>query len=231
MGLSARSDIAPAPRGDWNSISWGWSLGVAIAVWIAGGVSGGHVNPAVRRVPLCLVVNLSLTETQVTISFAIFRGFSWRKVPFYIAAQVFGAFLAGIVCYFNYDHALTIYEGSPTIRTVPGTAAFLTCYALDYVSNVNAFFDAFIGPFILMVVLFAVTDRTNGGGVRRELVPLVAFATLFVISSGFGYQTLWALNPARDVGLRSSFKVVPELILHTVWSALGHVCCRVWLSR
>ncbi|KZV75256.1 aquaporin [Peniophora sp. CONT] len=184
VGLSARSDIAPAPRGDWNSISWGWSLGVAIAVWVAGGVSGGHVNPA------------------VTISFAVFRRFPWRKVPFYIAAQVFGAFLAGLVCYFNYSHALTIYEGSPTIRTVPGTAAFLTCYALDYVSNTNAFFDAFIGPFILMVVLFAVTDRTNGGGVRRELVPLVAFATLFVISSGFGYQTLWALNPARDFGPR-----------------------------
>ena len=77
-------------------------------------------------------------------------------MPFYIASQVLGAFLAAIVCLFNYSHALTIYEGSPTIRTVPGTAAFITCYALDYVSNVNAFFDACIGPFIMMVAIFAV---------------------------------------------------------------------------
>ena len=154
-------------------------------------------------------------------------------MPFYIASQVLGAFLAAIVCLFNYSHALTIYEGSPTIRTVPGTAAFITCYALDYVSNVNAFFDACIGPFILMVAIFAVTDRTNGGGVRRELVPLVAFAALFVISAGFGYQTLWALNPARDVsftpiGMHLS-RGCPLTSL-TVWTTYSYLPSRVWPS-
>ncbi|VDB95824.1 unnamed protein product [Peniophora sp. CBMAI 1063] len=184
VNLGARSDIAPSPRGDWDSTSWAWGLGLALAIWIAGGVSGGHVNPA------------------VTLSFAIFRRFPWRKVPAYIIAQVLGAFLAGLLCYLNYGYAIAIYEGSPTIHSVPGTASFISCYALDYVANMNAFIDAFIGSLILMMALFAVTDRSNGGGVRRELVPLVAFAAVFVVSSGFGSQTSFVLNPARDFGPR-----------------------------
>lgn len=48
---------------------------------IAGGISGGHLNPA------------------LTIALAIFRGFPWRMVPRYVFAQVLGAFCAAFIVY------------------------------------------------------------------------------------------------------------------------------------
>lgn len=57
-----------SPKGDYLSVSFGWGIAVAMAVYVCGGVSG-HINPA------------------VTLSLALFRGFPWKKVPGYIFAQ------------------------------------------------------------------------------------------------------------------------------------------------
>ena len=48
--------------GDWLLITWGWAFAVAFAVWVAGGVRGAHINPA------------------VTLAFAIRRKCPWAKV-------------------------------------------------------------------------------------------------------------------------------------------------------
>jgi aquaglyceroporin related protein len=62
--LSMKTGVASFPRGvsvaikenydylcalgqSWLSLSFGWAVGVAVGVWIAGGISGGHINPAV----------------------------------------------------------------------------------------------------------------------------------------------------------------------------------------
>ena len=59
---------------------------------------------------------------------ATFRGFPWRKVPGYILAQYFGAWLGAIVVYANYFHAIDLIDGGQ--KTVPGTAAFFGAYAV-----------------------------------------------------------------------------------------------------
>lgn len=66
-------------------MSIGWALGVALGVWVSGGISGGHINPA------------------VTLALATFRGFSWKKVPVSTGAAVvpLGSCLI--------DHLLGIY--------------------------------------------------------------------------------------------------------------------------
>src|ERR1700687_6370297 len=33
--------------GDWLLITWGWAIAVAMAVYVAGGVTGAHITPAV----------------------------------------------------------------------------------------------------------------------------------------------------------------------------------------
>src|ERR1700676_5082061 len=63
-------------NGGYTNITLGWGLGVTMGVYIAGKISGGHLNPA------------------VTIALAAFRGFSWAKVLPYSVAQIAGAFVA-----------------------------------------------------------------------------------------------------------------------------------------
>src|SRR3954449_11154882 len=53
-------------------------LTVMAVILFMGGVSGAHLNPV------------------VSIAFALRRDFPWRRVPMYIAAQLFGAALAAL---------------------------------------------------------------------------------------------------------------------------------------
>jgi len=132
---------------------------------------------------------------------ATFRGFSWKKVPIYILAQIFGAWLGALVVYCNYFHAINLFEGGRGVRTVPGTASLFGAYALPYVPAANAFFDEFIGTFALVFIVFAVTDRYNGSP-PAGLVPLAVFIVAAGITGAYGMQTAFAINPARDLGPR-----------------------------
>src|SRR5579872_2775330 len=73
-GRTAGPTVIFQAAGDWLLITWGWAMAVAFAIWVAGGVSGAHLNPA------------------VTLAFAVRRKFPWQKVAPYAAAQVVGAF-------------------------------------------------------------------------------------------------------------------------------------------
>ena len=68
--------------------------------------------------------------------------------------QLFGAWLGAMLTYANYFHAIDIFEGGKGVRTVPGTAALFSTYALDYLPSAACFFDEFLGTFILVVVVF-----------------------------------------------------------------------------
>lgn len=99
-------------RQDYLSLNFGWAVGTALGVWVSGGISGGHINPA------------------VTIALATFRDFPWRKVPAYIFAQVMGGLCGAGIIYANYIHAIDLVEGGRHIRTVPGTAGLFSTYAV-----------------------------------------------------------------------------------------------------
>lgn len=45
-GVVAQVVLSDNTKGDYQSISWGWGIGVMLGVY-ASGISGGHINPAV----------------------------------------------------------------------------------------------------------------------------------------------------------------------------------------
>ncbi|KAG7442839.1 aquaporin [Guyanagaster necrorhizus] len=177
---STNPGVASTQQGSYFSIALGWGFGLALGGWVSVGVSGGHINPA------------------VTLAMATFRGFPWRKVPGYVFAQLMGGIFGAALVYANYYHAINIYEGGH-YRTL-STARFFGTYALDYLPNAAAFFDEFLGCFILMLVILAATDKRNSP--PPGLFPLALFLTLFGLGVCFGMQTGFAVNPARDLGPR-----------------------------
>ncbi|KAI0050271.1 aquaporin [Auriscalpium vulgare] len=180
--LSTKTGVAASPKGDYLSLNFGWACGAALGVWVSGGISGGHINPA------------------VTLALAVYRKFPWRKVPGYMLGQLIGAWIAALIVFANYFHAIDIFEGGKGVRTL-STASLFATYSLAYMPAANCFFDEFIGAFILLLVVFAVSDRRNGPP-PPGLVPLVIFIVILGIGAAFGMQTGYAINPARDLGPR-----------------------------
>jgi len=119
IGVVAQVVFSNQQNGTFFSINIAWGLAVTMGVYVAGGVSGAHLNPA------------------VTLAMAVLRGFSWRKVLPYCLAQLAGAFVASVVVYATYHEALDQFDGGT--RQVVGeqaTAGIWATYPQPYLSNV-----------------------------------------------------------------------------------------------
>src|SRR5271169_3131227 len=87
-------------HGGYTNITIGWGLGVTMGMYVAGKISGAHLNPA------------------VTLTLAVFRGFPWRKVMPYSVAQTAGAFVAAALVYRNYLPAF--HQFDPQLEKTAG---------------------------------------------------------------------------------------------------------------
>jgi glycerol uptake facilitator protein len=188
LNQSGRGTQIFAASGDWLIIGWGWGLAVAFAVWVAGGVSGAHINPA------------------VTLAFAARRGFPWRKVPGYIGAQMLGAFLGALLVYIvykaaidSYEHANHITRGDP--NSVPTYSIFATFPAKYFGNWIGPFVDQIVGTAFLVGFVFALVDEFNQP-VRANLAPLAVGLVVVAVGLSFGANAGYAINPARDFGPR-----------------------------
>ncbi|KAN0131783.1 aquaporin [Lactarius tabidus] len=182
FALSADPNVSPAPKGSYLGFNITWGCAAALGVWVSVGVSGGHINPA------------------VTLGMAVFRGLPWFKAFTYILGQIIGAWLGALIVFANYARAIDIFEGGAGEKTLK-TASLFSTYPLAYVSSTNCFFDEFIGTFILVFVVFAISDR-HSTALHPGLIPLVIFMLILGIGAAFGMQTGYAINPARDLGPR-----------------------------
>jgi len=153
-----------------------------MGAWVSGGISGGHLNPA------------------VTLALATWRGFPWRKVPAYTFAQVLGGLIGAGLVYGNYLNAIDIFEGGNGTRT-RATASLFATYALDYMTDISCFFTGFLGTAVLVFVVLATSDEKNGAP-PKGLRPLTHFLSLLGVGTAFGMQTSYTFNPARDLGPR-----------------------------
>jgi glycerol uptake facilitator protein len=184
FGVGVVAQVVAGKLGDHDSITWAWGLGVTMGVYVAGRMSGAHINPA------------------VTIAMATFRGFPWRKVLPYVFAQFLGAFVAAIIVRWNYNNALTKFDPDLGLKsqgvfsTLPGNGS------TDLgVHMWGGFLDQIIGTAILLFVILAIVDMRNTSP-AANLAPLIIGLLVVAIGMAWGTNAGYAINPARDFGPR-----------------------------
>jgi MIP family channel proteins len=175
--------------GDWLLITWGWAFAVAFAVYVAGGVSGAHLNPA------------------VTVAFAARRKFPWAKVGPYIVAQVVGAFTGAALVYLVYHDAIDAFNSAlkTTRNSANGLASFsiFATFPAPYFNGnmTGPLIDQIVGTAFLVMLIVAVIDMRNSA-VKANLGPLVIGFVVAAIGISYGANAGYAINPARDFGPR-----------------------------
>ena len=184
VGVVAQTVLTPFSAGA-QSIHWAWGIGVVMGVYVAGGISGAHLNPA------------------VTLGLAFRRGFPWSKVAPYSLAQLVGAFLAALVIRWNYYEAFNKFDPAKGFKsqvvfnTFPNNAN----PQMPNVSQLGALRDQIIGTAVLVMLVLAITDARNtapGSNMAPFIIGLVVVGIGMTLGADAGY----AINPARDLGPR-----------------------------
>jgi glycerol uptake facilitator protein len=182
FGVGVVAQVVGGGIGDHDSIAWSWGLGVMLGVYVAGRISGAHLNPA------------------VTIALAAFKGFEWRKVAPYIGAQFLGAFVAALLVRWNYTEVLHAADPNLTIKT-QGVFSTLPGNGTLPVSEWGALRDQVIGTAILLFLILAITDAA-GTPPQANLAPFIIGLLVVAIGMAWGTNAGYAINPARDFGPR-----------------------------
>jgi len=170
--------------GGWLLINFGWGLAVFAGVYAAA-YSGGHLNPAVTA-------GIWIAGTEFAPGIA---ATPWHALV-YVAGQLLGAMLGAVLVYLAYkkhfdaeeDHSgtLGVFATGPALRT----------------PNWNVVTEA-IGTFVLVYVVLVFGNTPTGLG------PLAVALLVVGIGASLGGPTGYAINPARDLGPRIVYALLP----------------------
>ncbi|KAK9239736.1 aquaporin-like protein [Lipomyces kononenkoae] len=187
QALLSRNDMG-------NEMTINLCFGVGLTLGYLTAVSGGaagHLNPA------------------ITLANCIFRGFPWRKLPIYILAQLVGCGV-GAACVFGiYRNATTAYDGGQRQVTGPlRTAGIYSTYPVGFLDLPGRAMQEFFATIVLVLFVNAVACQNSPHlpyKLPMEWHLVRAFAlglALFGIGASLGWQTGYAMNPARDFAPR-----------------------------
>ena len=184
----------------WVLITSAWGFSVFVGAYISSSYSGAHLNPA------------------VTIGLAVAGKFSWALVPYYILSQIIGAMIGSWINYILYiDH----YKITKDENLVKGT--FFTGPSIRNLKN--NFFSEFIGTFVLVFGIFFIAspiisidgiETINYGIGSLESLPVGIL--VWVIGISLGGTTGYAINPARDLGPRIIYQLIPRKNKDADWN-------------
>ena len=171
-----------AQNSGWIVITTGWALGVAMAVYAVGRISGAHLNPA------------------ITLGLAAIGKFPLSAVPRYLLAQFLGAFLGSIIVWLAYLAHWPVTEDPSTKLGVFATAPAIRHLPMNLLTET-------IATFILMFGVLAIL--ANAGPLQSGLSPLLVGFLVWSIGLSLGAPTGYAMNPARDLGPRLAHALLP----------------------
>ena len=175
----------------WIVIAFGWGFAVMTGVFVAGPVSGAHLNPA------------------VTLGLAMGGIFPWAKVGIYIAGQMIGALLGALLVWLSYYDHYQLEEDKGGILGTFSTAPAIRKMPKNFITEV-------IGTFVLIYAIFHLTgfqfQAPDREGVEIGLGSIGALPVAFLvvgIGLSLGGPTGYAINPARDLGPRIMHAILP----------------------
>ncbi|WP_371530149.1 aquaporin family protein [Streptomyces sp. NBC_01283] len=189
----------------WLAITFGWGFAVLTGAYLAGGVSGAHLNPA------------------VTVGLAIEGGTKWSDVPLYLGSQLLGAMIGAVLVWLTYlgqfkahltDPAILaaqpMEEGLVDQKAAPKAGPVLGVFSTgpeirNYAQNVLTEVIA-TTVLVLAILTQGLNDNGNGIGVLGALIT-----ALVVVGIGLslGGPTGYAINPVRDLGPRIVHSLLP----------------------
>ena len=178
----------------WIVITAGWAIGVMMAVYAVGRISGAHLNPA------------------VTLAMASIGAFPWGQVPGYFLSQLAGGFLGAVVVWLAYWPHWAETESAATKLSVFCTIPAVRRYSANFLTEV-------IGTAALLFGILAIAANsqkiTTPGDVNLALVfdhglqPALVGLLVWGLGLSLGGPTGYAINPARDLGPRLAHAVLP----------------------
>ena len=162
------------------AINLAWGFAVTLAIYTVGDISGAHLNPA------------------FTIAKALNGSFEWRLVPGYIVAQILGAMFGSLLVYFQFlPHWKKTYNQEVKLNV------FITSPAIK--NNFTNFISEYLITGVLIFSLLVLDRNSFVDGLK----PLVVGGLIFTLGISFGRVTGAALNPARDLGPRLVYLLLP----------------------
>jgi glycerol uptake facilitator protein len=181
-------------------IALSFGLVVALIIYAFGSTSGSHINPA------------------VTLTLAATRRFPWREVGPYVAAQLVGAFLGGLLIVAAFGTA------SVDVSNV-GAVSFG-----DGVGYPRAILAEALATYLLMLTVMALAvDKRAPAGLAGLMIGLSVTCLVLV----FGPLTGAAVNPARAFGPFAASALVggdvpwSQLPAYVIGSVLGALAAAV----
>jgi len=164
----------------WIVIGIGWGLGVAMAVYAIGSISGGHINPA------------------VTIGMVVSGEFPPEKMLGYIFFQVLGAIAGATLVWLHYLNHWKETKDQSTKLGVFATGPAIKNHLTNLLSEI-------IGTFVLVFVIMLIGTNELADGLN----PLIVGGLIVAIGLSLGGSTGYAINPARDFGPRVAHFLLP----------------------
>jgi glycerol uptake facilitator protein len=165
--------------GGWLLVNIGWAMAVFAGASVAW-KSGAHINPA------------------VTLGLAISGGTPWSLVPVYIAAQLVGAFLGATLCWLAFKKNFDLDPEPRSTLGIFATGPAVRNYGWNTVTEL-------IGTFVLVMWILMATANPAGNQLGYAAVAFVVLG----IGASLGGPTGYAINPARDLGPRIAYALLP----------------------
>jgi len=191
VGVSANTTLRKSYGfgSDWLLIAIGWGFAVFVGASVAYR-SGAQLNPA------------------VTLALATTGSFEWALVPMFIVAQILGAMAGAGLAYLVYKKQFDTHDDPANTGGIFYTAPSVRAPVWNIVTEA-------VGTFVLITWVVQSSPFQAGTGDASPQFgnsalgyAAVAF-TVIAIGASLGGPTGYAINPARDLGPRIMYSLLP----------------------